>query len=26
MRPLGIGHRAVAEAVAAAKDDLEDHG
>jgi post-segregation antitoxin (ccd killing protein) len=26
MRPLGISHRVVAEAVAAAKDDLEDNG
>ena len=26
MRPLGISHGAVAEAVAAAKDDLENRG
>ncbi len=26
MRPLGVSHHAVAEAVAAAKDDLEDRG
>jgi len=26
MRPLGISHRAVAFAVAAAKDELEGHG
>lgn len=26
MRPLPVSHRAVAEAVAAAKDDLERHG
>lgn len=26
MRPLRVSRRAVAEAVAAAKDDLEDHG